>query len=265
MCGIYGLKNTTNGKWYIGQALDLIRRKREHFRKLRKGIHNNLHLQQSFNEFGINSFEFRILEIVEMDMLDMREISWIRYFNSNNNKFGYNMEGGGNSKKRLSAETIVKLRAINLGRKHTEEARRNMSRAAKCRAPMSEKTREKMSQASKLRAPMSAETKAKLSASHMGKPFSESHRQNLKKAWKMRGPVSEETRRKISLAHKGRVFTQDHCEKISKGRKGWVPTLETRKRMSLGVKKRPPVSEETRLKMSISQHNRYNKQETINN
>ena len=29
-CGIYGLHNTANGKWYIGQSLDVFNRKTHH-------------------------------------------------------------------------------------------------------------------------------------------------------------------------------------------------------------------------------------------
>ena len=59
--GIYKITNTVNGKIYIGSAVDLSRRKRDHFWSLRKGTHCNAYLQKSFNKYGENNFSFEVL------------------------------------------------------------------------------------------------------------------------------------------------------------------------------------------------------------
>jgi hypothetical protein len=60
--GVYMIKNSINGKSYIGSSISLYKRLSEHFEKLRKGIHKNPHLQSSYLKYG-NVFNFEILKI----------------------------------------------------------------------------------------------------------------------------------------------------------------------------------------------------------
>jgi hypothetical protein len=84
-------------------------------------------------------------------------------------------------------ETKEKIRRALLGRKHTEERRRNQSRA------------------------------------HLGKPLSLAHRQKLSAVLTGR-VIPEETRRKISEANRGRVYgppseeRREHQRQMMKGR-----------------------------------------------
>lgn len=50
--GVYKISNKINGKVYIGSSCNLKRRKYSHFSKLRKGLHNNRYLQNSWNKYG---------------------------------------------------------------------------------------------------------------------------------------------------------------------------------------------------------------------
>src|SRR3990167_2018703 len=59
--GIYKILNTTNGKQYIGSAVNLNRRKRLHWNHLRNNCHDNSHLQQTWNKYGEAAFEFRVI------------------------------------------------------------------------------------------------------------------------------------------------------------------------------------------------------------
>lgn len=59
--GVYEIKNTVNGKIYIGSAHRFGKRWAEHRRRLRKGIHYNTYLQCSFNKYNEDVFEFKIL------------------------------------------------------------------------------------------------------------------------------------------------------------------------------------------------------------
>ena len=61
--GIYKIVNLDNGKFYIGSSINLAKRKWEHFKQLRLGIHCNCHLQAAYNKHGKDSFSF----IVETD------------------------------------------------------------------------------------------------------------------------------------------------------------------------------------------------------
>ncbi len=72
-------------------------------------------------------------------------------------------------------------------------------------------------------------------------------------------PRSEETRRKLSEARKGLKLPKEWRENIGKASKGRVFSEERNRKISEAKKgkKRPPISEETRRKMSIAQKKRW--------
>ena len=49
--GIYRIRNLTNNKFYIGSAINLNKRKNQHFHYLRNNKHHNKPLQNSFLSF----------------------------------------------------------------------------------------------------------------------------------------------------------------------------------------------------------------------
>jgi group I intron endonuclease len=110
---IYGIKNTTNGFWYIGQTRNITDRQYRHFLHLKNNKHYNKHLQYAYNKYGKECFEFFILEETNVDMLDIREQSWIKYYKSNNRKFGYNKMSGGGSIGFHSEETKKRMSEIH--------------------------------------------------------------------------------------------------------------------------------------------------------
>jgi group I intron endonuclease len=110
---IYGIKNTINGFWYIGQTRNIVERKSRHFLHLKYNKHYNKHLQNAYNKYGKECFEFYILEETNVDMLDIREQSWIKYYKSNNRKFGYNKMSGGGSTGFHSDETKKRMSEIH--------------------------------------------------------------------------------------------------------------------------------------------------------
>lgn len=93
--GIYIIRNLKSKKVYIGQSIDVKRRIGYHKSHLLSGTHANDYLQKSFNADGENNFKFEILEECEINKLDEREIYWIRHFESDIRKNGYNIESGG--------------------------------------------------------------------------------------------------------------------------------------------------------------------------
>lgn len=60
--GIYKILNKVNGKFYIGSSINIIKRWWEHRKRLRLGIHQNIHLQRAWNEYGEGSFVFEVYE-----------------------------------------------------------------------------------------------------------------------------------------------------------------------------------------------------------
>ena len=96
--GIYMIKNKINGKIYIGQSLDMERRKKQHFYLLSSNNHPNSHLQNSYNKYGPNNFVFKnIKQNIPKSQLNSLEQRYIKVFKSSNPKFGYNLTIGGES------------------------------------------------------------------------------------------------------------------------------------------------------------------------
>lgn len=62
--GVYQIKNTKNGRTYVGSTYMFKKRWNEHLRDLRKGIHHNPFLQNDFNKSGEASYEFSVIEVV---------------------------------------------------------------------------------------------------------------------------------------------------------------------------------------------------------
>jgi group I intron endonuclease len=90
-CGIYKIENVTDKKTYIGSSVNIESREYKHFWMLNKGIHDNQHLQNSYNKFGRDSFVFEIIEECEESNLVEKENFFITQYDSMNSKCGYNM------------------------------------------------------------------------------------------------------------------------------------------------------------------------------
>ncbi len=99
-----------SGKVYIGQTRDISRRKSKYKRldcKQQPKIFN------SIEKYSWELHKFEVVEEVESSFLNEREKYWIEYFDSLEN--GLNCTGGGDSKK-ISPETIEKIRQSKLGK-----------------------------------------------------------------------------------------------------------------------------------------------------
>ena len=78
---IYKITNKENGKFYIGSTIDMTKRKREHFRQLKKGEHHCFHLQRAYEKYGKESFEltYKEIEVDNEDKLRLLEERYINY------------------------------------------------------------------------------------------------------------------------------------------------------------------------------------------
>lgn len=208
--GIYQLRNTVNGKCYIGSTKRLVARKSKHLTTLREGNHDNAHLQNAANKYGGNSLMFEVLLLCDPENLLLYEQMCIDCL-----KPEYN---------------ICPTAGNCLGVRHTEESKRNMS-VSKKGIRHSEESRRKMSIAMKGNTNpkghvVSEETRKKISASETG----------CKKP-----PHTEEWKRKISKMQKGRKTpprTEEWKRKQSEAQKGHKTSDETRRRISEAQKAR---------------------------
>lgn len=112
--GVYIIKNKINGKIYVGSTADTFdRRWKNHRKKLREGKHHSKHLQASWNKYGEENFEFKVLEVTEDNQCRKREGYYISLYNSCNPKFGYNeAKVDLNGHTHISEKTKEKLRAL---------------------------------------------------------------------------------------------------------------------------------------------------------
>lgn len=93
---------------YIGQSINLNKRKGRHFSNLRNNTHSNDYLQRSFNKYGEENFTFDIIEYCNIDELDSKEIYYIKEYDSMDINKGYNLESGGNATKTVAESTRQK-------------------------------------------------------------------------------------------------------------------------------------------------------------
>ena len=174
---IYKYTNKVNGKVYIGQTIDECRRIKNH-----KNACDNTLFHNAVRKYGFDSFDYEVIERVDVSILDQKEIYWIAYYKSNNRQFGYNLTTGGEGSR---------------GYKYTDEQRKNRSEQSKGNKSFlghthTEEYKKMMSELNKGKV-FSEETRGKISDSMKGNKCAFGHH------------PSEETKKKISEACKGRV------------------------------------------------------------
>lgn len=93
--GIYKITNISNGKVYIGQAVDIGARWKQHIKRgigAEAPLKNKLYPEMA--EYGVENFTFEILEECSRDKLNELEKFWIDFYDSKN--LGLNVTGGNN-------------------------------------------------------------------------------------------------------------------------------------------------------------------------
>lgn len=207
-CGIYMIQNKVNNKIYIGQAVDIEDRWRDHRRDLTNRRKENRHFINAWKRYGEENFEFTILLECEESDLNMYEEYYIFELMTYDHRVGYNKTYGGGSG-RPTEEAKRKMSESSKGKYHSEETKRKLSEANKGEKNSfygkyhSEETKRKISESNKGRQ-RSEEIKRKISESKKGKQFSEEHKRKLSEANKgEKNPnygkqLSEEHKRKIS-------------------------------------------------------------------
>ena len=88
---IYLLRNTKNGKVYVGRTSQFSRRKKLHINNLRANRHPNTMLQEDFNKYGEKSFVFRPIFETEKNLTRTNlEHAFMIALKTYDDDFGYN-------------------------------------------------------------------------------------------------------------------------------------------------------------------------------
>jgi len=121
--GVYKITNMKNNKVYVGSAVNIKNRFKTHKRLLKDNKHFNNHLQSSYLKYGKDQFNYEIIEITSIEEMLVKEIYWIKSFNANDPKYGYNkrINVSSNLGIKLSDETKRKLSESHLGHKRSQE------------------------------------------------------------------------------------------------------------------------------------------------
>lgn len=114
MTGIYKITNLVNGKSYIGQSVSISERWRAHrhrpFNSNSKQYNSPLY--RAIRKYGLQNFKFEVLEQCEKDCLDKKEIAYIKYYNTTNPDFGYNLTSGGSGNASTDANSILSTEQV---------------------------------------------------------------------------------------------------------------------------------------------------------
>jgi len=93
---IYGIRNKHNNRWYVGQTRRSCQERWDEHREVLVAGKHNKKLQKDFNEFGMEAFEWVVLEAVALvplveasELLTRREMSWCD--KKRGKKEGYNV------------------------------------------------------------------------------------------------------------------------------------------------------------------------------
>lgn len=105
---IYGIINLLNNKIYIGKTSDCKRRIKQH-------LVGNSYISRAIKKYNINNFYFHILDETLYESYSYElEKYYIKHFNSNNNKFGYNKTNGGDAPPlrigKLTNDQVIKIK-----------------------------------------------------------------------------------------------------------------------------------------------------------
>ena len=91
--GIYIIYNIINKKSYVGQTINIYKRRNNHFAELRRGKHHNIYLQRSWDKYGENNFIGYVVKIVDnIDDLNIEELFYIKLMQTRLNNHGYNQK-----------------------------------------------------------------------------------------------------------------------------------------------------------------------------
>lgn len=121
MVGIYKITNKVNGKVYIGQSRDLKQRWAYHkYQGQKKTLRKKSALYAAMKSYGVENFDFGVLEECQEKDLNDREMYYIKLFDSFQK--GYNLTRGGdngpslcldkNPNAVLSLEEVRKIRLM---------------------------------------------------------------------------------------------------------------------------------------------------------
>lgn len=168
-----------SGKIYIGITSQKL------YQRFQNGVgyKQSRRFYNAIKKYGWDNIKHEVLfEGLTKEQAEQKEIELISLYQSNDKRYGYNIENGGNTIGKLSEETKQKIAKSRMGTTATQDARIKMSHSHK-------------------KENLSEETIQKMISSHIGKK------------------KSQETKEKIGLKHKGKKNSTEAIERMIEAKK----------------------------------------------
>lgn len=203
--GIYAITNTQTGHRYVGSSKDTDQRWVDHRCDLRGGVHENPRLQNAWNKYGEDTFEFEVIEV--LDSLDNR-FEREQYWMDQRAEYNIAKVAGcdfGDHNRSLWADPEYRQRGLE----QLELARNSPKMVQSCREASLKMWQNEDYRTRHAASMANPETRKKLSESHKGAVWSDERRANHKAALS-----SPETREKIRQAMVGRVASEETKAKM---------------------------------------------------
>lgn len=276
MTGIYKIQSKKKpNRIYIGSAVNIFNRWREHLKKLRRNVHHSRKLQNHFNKYGEGDISFSKLVSCEKDDLLDHEQYFIDVYNPwfnicPNAKNSLGVKRTDEYKKKISKSAKGRVSGMK-GKHHTEETKQKIREKNK-NHKQTEESNKKRSIALKGRKHSEEEIR-RMSESRRGLKMSEESKQNLR--IKLKGNknayghvLSDCVKRKMAESKRGnknmlgKHHSQEARKKMSESRKGKPSSMkgkthseEARKKLRIALRGNKNRlghfhTEETKLKIS---------------
>jgi len=179
--GVYCWKNLVNGKVYVGGAYKAGKgfagRRREYLRGFARGTCHNIHLLQSVQKYGLDKFEWVVIErcTPDKEFIRIREQFWIDHYHASDRRFGYNICPRAGSPSGVPFTEARRAR-MSIIMKNSDAAQRQRSLLAKFNRgkPLSAEHKEKISD-SQRGVTKRLETRIKMRAAKLGTTQSLAH------------------------------------------------------------------------------------------
>ena len=233
-CGIYGIHNLVNDKWYVGQAVNIRARWNVHRSLLTRNERESVHLLRAWNKYGSDAFEWVVLEECTPEQLNEREIAWIAQKDSYKNGYNRTLGGGGIRGYHLSESHRARLREATREKWADPEHRKKRLQAMHA-VTESDDYRAKISEAGKKNwsdPEFKNQSLKRMQEGARNPAAIQKRRESLKIA--LQNP---ETRAKLSKASKQNWKTESYREKVNSARARAMDDTY-RKRASMQSKER---------------------------
>ena len=115
--GVYKITNLSSGRFYIGSAQNIYKRKQRHFKTLRSNSHHNIFLQRVFNKYGEDDFKVQYMKTGTLEEARELEQKLLDKYHGNSDfmNIGRDASGGDNlsahpRKKKIVAKMTKSIR-----------------------------------------------------------------------------------------------------------------------------------------------------------